>query len=267
VSGWIKLHRKILKSDMWRNLNSAQRDVAITILLMASYDEGEAETEEGIIKTKPGQCFCSLETIREKCAKDVTIQNVRTALKKLEKWGFITNESSKKGRIITVVNWEVYQTSQQTDKPSETKEPKSEREQTGETDEKKDKVEEEQPKKRNRRRIYPAEFEKFWSVYPRTKKVSKSKAYSNFKALIEEGETSENMIKAAENYAAECEERATPEQFIKHPSTFLGQDRPYLDYIGDDEPEKPAKEEKELFGFEYSDDFLNKKLQEAALNL
>ncbi|MFD1443009.1 hypothetical protein [Thermoactinomyces vulgaris] len=113
MSGWIKLHRKILKSDMWRNLNSAQRDVAITILLMASYDEGEAETEEGIIKTKPGQCFCSLETIREKCAKDVTIQNVRTALKKLEKWGFITNESSKKGRIITVVNWDLYQTPRQ----------------------------------------------------------------------------------------------------------------------------------------------------------
>ena len=37
------------------------------------------------------------------------MQNVRTALKRFEKYGFITNESTKAGRLITICNWELYQ--------------------------------------------------------------------------------------------------------------------------------------------------------------
>jgi hypothetical protein len=37
------------------------------------------------------------------------MQNVRTALKRFEKLDFLTNESTKQGRLITVVDWELYQ--------------------------------------------------------------------------------------------------------------------------------------------------------------
>lgn len=259
-NGWIKLHRKLLNSDMWRSLNSKQRDVALTILLMVFHDEGEVDTGDGLIKTKPGQRFCSLETIRQNCAKDVTIQNIRTALSKLEQWGFITMESTKKGRLITVVNWEFYQSgdeNQQTNQQT--------KQQT--TENKNDVSEPEEKKPAKKRRSYPEDFEAFWSAYPRTKKMNKKKTYSLYKELIEEGERPEDLIKAAENYARECEANKTPEKYIKHPTTFLGMDEPFRDYIDDDCFEAEETEEAEPIKFEFDDEFLYKKLMEAAANL
>lgn len=47
--------------------------------------------------------------------KRVSIRNVRTALKLFEdKYGFLTNESTKQGRLITIVNWVLYQGSDST---------------------------------------------------------------------------------------------------------------------------------------------------------
>ncbi|MBA4495126.1 hypothetical protein ACFO25_10045 [Paenactinomyces guangxiensis] len=267
MSGWIKVHRKLLNSGMWKSLNSKQRDVAMTILLMVFHDESRVDTGENIVKTKPGQRFCSLESIREHCAKDVTIQNIRTALTKLEKWGFLTCESTNKGRLITVVNWEVYQSpekNQQADQQATNK-------QLTTTNNNKEinnnnvvsESEEEQPKKK-RKRTYPDDFMEFWKVYPRTRKMNKKKTYELYKQLIDDGEKPEDLIKAAENYARECEEKETPEKYIKHPTTFLGMDEPFRDYIEDDYYQA---EEAEPVNLQLSDDFLMRKLQEAVANL
>lgn len=108
-NGWIKLHRKILSSDMYQSLNSKQRDILITLLLMANHKEKQWEYKGKIYTADPGQMVTSLESIKKNCAKDVTIQNIRTTLKKLETWGFLTNQSTKTGRLITIVNWRLYQ--------------------------------------------------------------------------------------------------------------------------------------------------------------
>lgn len=109
MSGWIKLYRKTIKSDMYKSLNSKQRDVMMTLLMMVNHKENEWEWNGQIFKTKPGQVVTSIAKIKENCASDVSLQSVRTALLKLEKWGFLTNESTKTGRLITIVNWGVYQ--------------------------------------------------------------------------------------------------------------------------------------------------------------
>jgi len=107
--GWIKLWRKLLKSDMWQNLTSAQRDVAITLLLMVNHEPKKWEWNGEIYECKSGQCITSLKSIKKNCGKGISIQNIRTSLLKLEKWGFLTNESTKSGRLITITNWELYQ--------------------------------------------------------------------------------------------------------------------------------------------------------------
>ncbi|WP_132769797.1 hypothetical protein [Tepidibacillus fermentans] len=109
MHGWIKLYRKILDSEMYQKLNSKQRDVMITCLLLANHNESKWEYKGEIYSVKSGQFVTSLESLKKHCASDVTIQNIRTALKKLETWGFLTNESTKEGRLITIVNWEFYQ--------------------------------------------------------------------------------------------------------------------------------------------------------------
>lgn len=109
MDGWIKLHRKILKSPVYRLLNSKQRDVMMTILLLANHESNTWEFRGEVYEVEPGQFITSLDSLKENCASDVTTQNIRTALLKLEKHGFLTNESTKKNRLITVVNWGFYQ--------------------------------------------------------------------------------------------------------------------------------------------------------------
>ena len=109
MEGWIKLHRKIQGSNMYKNLNAKQRDVLMQCLLLANHQENDWEWQDEIFRCKPGQFITSLQNLSKKCAHDVKVQSVRTALLKLEKWHFLTNESTKTGRLITVMNWHRYQ--------------------------------------------------------------------------------------------------------------------------------------------------------------
>jgi len=77
--------------------------------MMANHEENEWEWEGQKYKCKPGQFITSLKSIAEKAGLGISIQNVRTALTKFEKYGFLTNQSTNKNRLITIVNWDFYQ--------------------------------------------------------------------------------------------------------------------------------------------------------------
>lgn len=123
---WVKLHRKIQRSQLYKRLNSKQRDVMVQCLLMANHEEKEWEWGGQIFKVQAGQFITSLKSLKKNCAKDVSHQNIRTALLILEKWSFLTNKSTKTGRLITVLNWAKYQTkekaNQQTNQQTANKE-------------------------------------------------------------------------------------------------------------------------------------------------
>lgn len=107
--GWISLHRILLEKPIWIKSTPEQKVILITLLLMANHKESEWEWEGEKFKVNPGQMVTSLESISEKCGKGITIQNVRTAIQKFEKYEFLTNKSTKTGRLITIVNWRDYQ--------------------------------------------------------------------------------------------------------------------------------------------------------------
>ena len=83
--------------------------VLITILLLANHEENKWEWKGERYVCKPGQLITSLNSLVGECGEGVTIRNVRTALERFEKLGFLTNTSTKTGRLITIVNWEKYQ--------------------------------------------------------------------------------------------------------------------------------------------------------------
>lgn len=109
MEGWIKIHRKIADSAMYKALTSKQRDVMMQCLIMANFKHNEWEWGRDVFKCSPGQFITSLENLARNCASDVKVQSVRTALLKLEKWQFLTNISTKTGRLITILNWDTYQ--------------------------------------------------------------------------------------------------------------------------------------------------------------
>lgn len=107
--GWIKLHREIMEKAIWTESTPEQKTVLITLLMMANHERKEWEWKGKKYVAKPGQFVTSLESIAKNCGKGISIQNVRTALKRFEKYEFLTNESTKSNRLITIVNWRVYQ--------------------------------------------------------------------------------------------------------------------------------------------------------------
>lgn len=76
---------------------------------------------------------------------------------------------------------------------------------------------------------YTEEFEHFWSLYPR--RVEKAKAFRAWNTRLKEDASAEVIIEAATNYSLYCRNQKIEEKFIKHPSTFLGPDKPYEEYI------------------------------------
>lgn len=109
MRGWIKLYRALLDKPIWLNSTPEQKTILITILLLANHEPNEWEWGGKKFTVSEGQFVTSLENLAVKCGKGITIQNVRTAIQRFEKLGFLTNESTKTGRVINIVNWELYQ--------------------------------------------------------------------------------------------------------------------------------------------------------------
>lgn len=109
MEGWIKLHRTLLDKAIWSCSLPAQKCVLITLLLMVNNEERQWIWKGEKFTCNPGQIVTSLESIAKKA--EVSVRSVRTALVNFEKLEFLTNESTKSGRLITIINWEEYQIS------------------------------------------------------------------------------------------------------------------------------------------------------------
>ncbi len=109
MAGWIKLYRELGDKPIWLESTSDQRSVLMALLMMVNYEPNKWEWQGKQYECMPGQVITSLPKIAERAGKGVSIQNVRTALKRFEKLGFLTDESTNKNRLITIVNWAIYQ--------------------------------------------------------------------------------------------------------------------------------------------------------------
>ena len=107
--GWIKLYRELLDKPIWFESTPEQKVILITLLLMANHDGRQWEWQGQQYYAGPGQFVTSLSKIAEKAGTGISMQNVRTALKRFEKFNFLTNQSTKVNRLITIVNWGFYQ--------------------------------------------------------------------------------------------------------------------------------------------------------------
>lgn len=106
---WLKLYRELFDKPIWKNSTPEQKTILITILGMVNWSAYDWEWKGEKFHCEPGQKITSIDKIVELSGKGITPQNVRTALKRFEKLGFLTNESTKQGRLITIENWSVYQ--------------------------------------------------------------------------------------------------------------------------------------------------------------
>ena len=107
MDGWIKLHRCLIDKAIWKRSQPEQKTVLITILCIANHEPNEWVWDGKKYIVESGQFITSLESLAKKSG--VSIRSVRTALANFEKLEFLTSKSTKTGRLITVVNWALYQ--------------------------------------------------------------------------------------------------------------------------------------------------------------
>lgn len=107
--GWICLYRDLLEKTIWQNSTPEQKTILIALLLMANHKQKQWEWKGKKYTVKEGEFITSLEKIVTMCGKGITMQNVRTSLKRFEKLQFLTSKSTNKNRLIKIENWGLYQ--------------------------------------------------------------------------------------------------------------------------------------------------------------
>lgn len=110
MSGWIKLHRKFLDWE-WFNKSEAVH-LFLYMLLKANHKDGKWQG----IDVKRGQFISSLGNISN--ATGLSVQVIRTNLKRLEKTNEISIKSTSQFTIVTICKYECYQhENEQANKP------------------------------------------------------------------------------------------------------------------------------------------------------
>ena len=100
-NGYVKLHRKMFSWEWWDDINTFR--LFVTILLMANW---KPKKWRGRVIPR-GSCWTSLPALAAKSG--LTYQQTRTSYFKLISTNEITDEVTSLGRLVTVVNYEVYQ--------------------------------------------------------------------------------------------------------------------------------------------------------------
>ena len=110
MDGWIKLHRKILENPIVSK-DSDYLSVWIYLLLNATHKETSAWFKGEKITLKPGQLITGRKQIASKLG--VTESKIQRILSCYESEHQIEQQTSNKNRLISVVNWEFYQSYEQ----------------------------------------------------------------------------------------------------------------------------------------------------------
>lgn len=104
-NGWVKLHRKITEWEWYSDINTCR--LFIHLLLIANHTDKKWKG----IDVKAGQCITGRISLSEQTG--LTEQSIRTSLNKLKSTSEITIKSTNKYSIITILNWNSYQETNQ----------------------------------------------------------------------------------------------------------------------------------------------------------
>jgi len=86
-------------------------------------------------------------------------------------------------------------------------------------------------------KVNTSAFESWYAEYPR--KIAKAAALKAWKARMNEGISADELTRARDGYKAQAD--LSNPKYILHPSTFLGLDRRWVDYLPKPPPEAPPR--------------------------
>lgn len=244
MSGYFKLYRELLNKPIWLNSSNEQRVILITLLAMANWKETEWDYYGEKIKLNPGQFIASAPAIKERCnSSEITIMKIRTALERFEKLDFLTvsltGKSTKSGKLITIVNWRLYQSNEEEDNRQNNRQNNKEITDRQPTDNRH--IKEEGKEYKELKEDKEKGFERFWELYPSKRKKPVARiAWMNMRVHSEEQYALINA--AVERYKKTNQWQEENGRYIPDPDTFL-QDERWTDEIKLSEAVQAAERE------------------------
>lgn len=107
MDGWVKLHRSLIDSDVFRCLTDARFKVMIAALLLAGHKDTKIRNGGKFITLHAGEFLTSAKTLAERVGCDP--HTAMKALDDLSELGFLERRSTRNGTIVSVKNWQKYQ--------------------------------------------------------------------------------------------------------------------------------------------------------------
>jgi hypothetical protein len=110
---YVKIFRKLINWEWFTDVNTCH--LFVYCLLKANWKDGSWKG----IAYKRGQFITSLETMSQETG--LSVRKVRTALKHLILTNEVTNQVTSNYRLISVVNYDLYQSKRQTERQGDDK--------------------------------------------------------------------------------------------------------------------------------------------------
>ena len=225
-NGFVKLHRCIEDSFFWNDSQAVH--LWIQLLLSANHKDKEILLSGKKVLIKSGQIVCSRNTLSSKTG--ISESKIQRLLKLFEIDQMVEQQMNSKYRIISIINWKKYQSSEQVIEQQMNSKRTADEQQVNTNNNNKN--EKNDKKEINKEKKFSESFSTFWSAYDRPdNKGSKENAYKQWNKLSEQEK--ELAFKSIVPYKNSLKEL----QYMKHAERYL-RDKAW-EGINIEEPEKP----------------------------
>ena len=206
AEGWIKVHRQLIDSEWFTDVNT--NHLFVYCLIRANHKS----TQWQGLSIGRGQFITSLDTLSR--STGLSVMQVRTSLKKLIATSNLTSNPTNKNRLISVVKYDQYQDDNKLPNKPVTSQQQTDNKRIT-TDKNNKNIKNNKNDKKDR---YIGDFDSLWNLYGKIgNKQQALKAYN--KAI--KGTSHEEIIRGLTNYQQYCRDLGQEQRFIKHASTWL----------------------------------------------
>lgn len=212
-NGFVAFHKKIVDWEWYQDGNTAR--LFFHLIIKANYSNVNWEG----ITIKRGQIVTSVNHLSREL--NLSPMQIRTSLVKLEKTQNITCKTTNKYTIITVENYDKFQSKKEKATNNITNEQQTDNKRITTIEQYNN-----NNKKNNINNTCPdceMKFSIFWNAYP--KKVAKKKALESFKKIQPDNELMKVILKAIEEQKQTEQWRKDAGKYIPMPVTWLNQER------------------------------------------
>lgn len=113
MEGWISLHRQLQEHWLWKSKEPFdKRSAWIDLLLMVNHQKEKVEFDKGLIEVERGQRITSLEKLSKRWRW--SRHKVSDYLNQLEQDGMLVQVRDNKKTLISIENYDKYQSQKET---------------------------------------------------------------------------------------------------------------------------------------------------------